>query len=243
MDGPGVAPPPAGPDVRVGILLPTFTTSAGPALDLAERAATAGLDGVFAYDHLWPMGSPTRPALAPGPILAAVAQRLPLVVGPLVARIGLGTPEHLVRWFETLGELAPRGVIAALGTGDRLSAEENRAYGLTLDDAATRREQLREVATRLSPSFEVWIGAGAAATNAVAREVGATLNLWNATIEQVAAAAQRGPVSWAGVARAAADLGPTLGALAGAGATWAVLSATADLDAVARWIEGSATRQ
>ena len=243
MDGPGVVPQLGGRDVRLGILLPTFTATAGPALELAERAAAAGLDGVFAYDHLWPMGSPTRPALAPGPILAAVAGRLPLVVGPLVARIGLGSPDHLVRWFETLGEIAPRGVIAALGTGDRLSAAENRAYGLTLDDAVTRREQLREVATRLRPSFEVWIGGGAAATNAIARAVGATLNVWNATAEQVAAAAKDGPVSWAGVAGEAAQIGPRLDALAGAGATWAVLSATADLDAVARWIKGPAATQ
>ncbi len=228
--------------MRVGILLPTFTTTASPALALAGRAAAGGLDGVFAYDHLWPMGSPERPALAPGPILAAVASRFPVVVGPLVARIGLGSPDHLVRWFETLGELAPHGVIAALGTGDRLSAAENRAYGLTLEDAATRREQLREVATRLRPSFEVWIGAGAAATDAVARAVGATLNLWNTSVDEVATAAQHGPVSWAGNVGEAAQIGPRLDALAGAGATWAVLSATADVDAVARWIEGQPVR-
>ncbi len=222
--------------MRVGVLLPTFTPDARRALDLAARAEQAGLDGVFAYDHLWPMGSPTRPALAPGPILAAIARRRALTVGPLVARVGLGSPHHLVQWFATLDAIAPGRVIAALGTGDRLSAAENLAYGLEVGDAALRREQLRDVAASLVGCMEVWVGAGAPATNATARALGATLNLWEASVEDVARATLEGPTSWAGGPASAPEVEALLDALAGAGATWAVLPANADLEALARWI-------
>ncbi len=40
---------------------------------VAHRALAAGVDGVFCYDHLWPIGQPDRPALAPFPILATLA--------------------------------------------------------------------------------------------------------------------------------------------------------------------------
>ncbi|MHB1853012.1 MAG: LLM class flavin-dependent oxidoreductase, partial [Acidimicrobiales bacterium] len=61
--------------VRTGVLLPIFQERADAALDAAERAELAGVDGVFCYDHLWPIGQPGRPALAPFPVLALVAAR------------------------------------------------------------------------------------------------------------------------------------------------------------------------
>jgi len=68
--------------VKLGVLLPTFRNGASDALAFADRAVEAGIDGLFAYDHLWPMGSPTRPSLAPFAVLAAVARRHDVVVGP-----------------------------------------------------------------------------------------------------------------------------------------------------------------
>jgi hypothetical protein len=185
--------------VKIGLLLPTFRDSAADALAVAHDAAGAGLDGVFAYDHLWPMGSPTRPALAPFPLLATVASREPgLFVGPLVARVGLVGTDELVREFVALHVAAPRHVIGALGTGDAKSEAENAAYGLVVRSAGERRELLAEAARRLAPMMEMWIGAGAPATNELARQLGATLNLWAASAADVAAHAADGPVCWAG---------------------------------------------
>jgi Luciferase-like monooxygenase len=220
--------------VRVGALLPTFEASAAPALDAAARAAAAGLDGVFAFDHLWPMNAPDRPALAPLPVLAAVAAAHgALRVGPLVARVSLVGPETLVAQVETLVALAPGRVVAALGTGDRLSVPEETAYGLAPMTAAERRARLRDVAAALAGSCEVWVGAGGRETDALARELGLTLNLWDASDERVAQAAAEGPVSWAGPLRG--DAAARLDALADAGATWAVATATADPDAIGAW--------
>jgi alkanesulfonate monooxygenase SsuD/methylene tetrahydromethanopterin reductase-like flavin-dependent oxidoreductase (luciferase family) len=220
--------------VKLGVLLPTFRYGADDALARADEAAAAGLDGVFAYDHLWPMGSPQRPSLAPFPLLSAIASRHDgLMVGPLVARVGLvGTP-HLIEEFMTLLALAPDRVIAALGTGDKLSAPENDAYGLPALDPSQRRDLLREAASTLVSSMPVWIGAGAPATNQIALELGASINLWDWSSERVAAMSATGPVCWAGPVPK--DLFVTLNALRDAGSTWAVLTPDAPIDQLREW--------
>ncbi|MDE3222139.1 MAG: LLM class flavin-dependent oxidoreductase, partial [Acidobacteriota bacterium] len=173
--------------MKLGLLLPSFRADAQDALRVADEAAEGGLDGVFCYDHLWPMGTPTRPALAPFPLLATVACRAPaLVVGPLVARVGLGGATRLREQFATLVALAPGRVVAALGTGDALSRAENEAYGLAYESAAIRRTTLGELASTLRDDAEIWIGAGGPATNELAASLGVTLNLWNATPARVA---------------------------------------------------------
>lgn len=220
--------------MRVGALLPTFEPSAAPALDAAARCAAAGVDGVFAFDHLWPMGEPEKPALAPFPLLAAVgARHRSLSVGPLVARVGLRTTEALLEQFHALALVAEGGVIAALGTGDKLSEQENDAYGLPRRTSDERRALLVEAATALAPRMEVWIGAGAERTNALARELAVTLNYWRADAEVVARAAGEGPVSWAG--RLRADAAAHLDELADAGASYAVAMGEGAIPAVGAW--------
>jgi alkanesulfonate monooxygenase SsuD/methylene tetrahydromethanopterin reductase-like flavin-dependent oxidoreductase (luciferase family) len=220
--------------VKLGVLLPTFRNGADDALARADEAAVAGLDGVFAYDHLWPMGSPERPSLAPFALLAAIAVRQEsLVLGPLVARVSLVDTEHLVEEFATLATLAPGRVIAALGTGDHLSEAENVAYGLGSSDAKGRRELLRDAATALVPRMPVWIGAGGEETNQLAREVGAELNVWDFSPARVRELSLAGPVSWAGPVPD--DLPAMLDALESAGATWAVFSPQVSIDALREW--------
>lgn len=220
--------------MRIGILLPTFRDNANDALDTAQRAAESGLDGVFAYDHLWPMGQPHRPALAPFPVLAAVAARVPTVmVGPLVARVGLVAPELLVEQFRTLAGVAPGRVLAPLGTGDRLSADENRAYGISYPSASERQDLVAWVARELHRDFEVWIGAGASRTNDIAREIGVALNVWNADVADIKEEITTGEWNWAGNPRD--DLAAQLDDLHRAGATWAVFSPMTSLEELAAW--------
>jgi alkanesulfonate monooxygenase SsuD/methylene tetrahydromethanopterin reductase-like flavin-dependent oxidoreductase (luciferase family) len=220
--------------MKLGVLLPTFRDNADDALAFAARAADAGLDGVFAYDHLWPMGSPTRPSLAPFPVLTAVVRaNSNLTVGPLVARVGLVGTSHLVEQFTTLHAVAPGRVIATLGSGDKLSAAENVAYDIPEKNADERRGLMAETARALVHTMPVWFGAGNDTTNGVARDVGAVLNLWNATPERVRTLSASGPVSWAGPVPD--DLGTSLDALRDAGATWAVLTPDADVEALAHW--------
>lgn len=255
MAAPGRAPD----DLRVGVILPHFRDDAGLALAVAHEAEEQGLDGVFCYDHLWPLSQPGRPALAPFPLLGAVAASTRSVcVGTLVARVGLVPNEVLVAEFEALASLAPGRVIAGLGTGDHLSVAENRAYGLADMAAGERREMLRDCAAELRDhGFPVWVGGGAPATQAVAAAVGVALNLWQADAETVAARARECEVTWAGtppsrrrpatrpgrlesrvgheermVQRAGEELASLLASLARAGATWAVFGPAPPLGAL-----------
>jgi hypothetical protein len=228
--------------VRVGILLPTFRRSPQPALEAARAALEAGLDGVFAYDHLWPMGSPDRPALAPFEVLAAVAASVgALRVGPLVARIGLVDDGVLLAQLRALRIVAGGRLIAGLGTGDRKSVDENERYGIPIGPPEARRASLRALATQLvADGTEVWIGDGAAATRAVATEVGCTLNLWDADPAAVGVACAAATVSWAGPAPTVdgafdgAATSTLLASLERAGATWAVFTPSTPIPALGR---------
>ncbi len=224
--------------MRIGVVIPTFREQPDEALAMAAEASRLGIDGVFAYDHLYPMGSPDRPALAPFPILARVAVEHPqLFVGTLVARVGLVATDVLAAEFAALDVLSPGHAICAAGTGDRLSAEENVAWGIPVGSAGDRRRALEDLAsTLLSAGRQVWIGGGAAPTLEMAERIGATVNLWGASPEAVAAQAQRTAVTWAGNAPSAesdVDLGALVSGLRGAGATWAVFGGPVDLGRLA----------
>ena len=231
---------------RVGVMLPTFRDSPDDALRIAAEAEELGIDGVFVYDHLWPMGRPDRPALSPFPVLGAIAARSArLWLGTLVARVGVVPDEVLIAEFATLAHLAPGRVVAGLGTGDRLSFNENRAYGVALDSAADRRAEVGECARALlDRGLTVWIGGTSAATVAVAESVGAVPNFWQVPPGRIAAQAIRSEVSWAGMAAPADGAGLDASALlvvarplAEAGATWLVFGwpvALAELAAAAR---------
>ncbi len=220
--------------MKLGVILPTFRDDARDALGVAAQCEHYGIDGVFAYDHLWPMGTPGRPSLAPFPVLAAVGARHPsLIVGPLVARVGMVATSHLVGQFRTLAAVAPGRVIAAIGTGDSKSRDELEAYGLDYASASERREMVAETARELRGEMSVWIGAGAGATNELARELGVTLNVWDTDAATTRALASRGPLTWAGPARD--DVGALLDQLDALGVTWAVMAPGVDVARLANW--------
>ena len=208
---------------------------AGPALEAARRADAAGVDGVFCYDHVWPLGQPHRPALAPFPLLAAVARSTERVcLGPLVARVGLVPDQVLLSQVDALAVLAPGRVVMGLGTGDRLSAGENEAYGVAYAPAGERRASLRAcVRAVLDRGIPAWVGDGAPRTLAGAEGEGAAGNVWGARPEGEADQAGGGEVTWAGPSPAGRPLAPLVEGLARAGATWVVLGWPVDLDELA----------
>lgn len=219
--------------MRTGLLLPIFQERATPALDAAHSAERAGVDGVFCYDHLWPIGQPERPALAPFPVLALVAARTRRVaVGTLVGRVGLVPDAVLLAELAALATIAPGRVVAGMGTGDRLSAGENEAYGVRFEPAAVRRARLRRcVRGAIDLGVTVWVGDGDARTRRIAAEEGAALNLWEASPAEVREQSLRTEVTWGGVAKA--PIGPTVARLAEAGASWAVFAWPVDVQELA----------
>lgn len=223
--------------MRIGTTLPQFRDEADSALAAAREAEALGLDGVFCFDHLWPMGQPGRPALSSGPLLGAlVAATSTIHVGTLVARIGLLPDDVLVAELAGLAALSGGRVIAGLGTGDRLSRAENDAFGIPFDPPEERRVRLASVAVALSArGIPVWVGGGHPSTNTLARTVGGAVNLWEGEVERVASLVAAGfEVTWGGSVPADADgLTACFQALARAGATWAVCGWPGSLELVA----------
>jgi alkanesulfonate monooxygenase SsuD/methylene tetrahydromethanopterin reductase-like flavin-dependent oxidoreductase (luciferase family) len=223
--------------MKVGVTLPQFVDSADIALDAARRAESLGLDGVFCFDHLWPLGQPGRPAISSGPLLGAVvASTTRIAVGTLVARIGLLPDPVLVESLISLGSLSGGRLVAGLGTGDRLSRPENEAYGLPFDSADRRRARLEAVATEVrGRGVPVWVGGNNPDMLALFRSAGIAVNLWECETSEVEELAASGvEVTWAGpVGRDRAAIDGRLEALARAGATWAVCAWPESLEAVA----------
>ncbi len=223
---------------RIGVLVPSFRDTPADALTIAQEAERLGIDGVFVYDHLWPPGQPDRPAIAPFPVLGAIAAITSVVrLGTLVARVGIVPDDLLVAEFAALAALAPQRVVAALGTGDHLSFEENLAFGLPVGTAEERRGSAGACARALiSLGLDVWIGGASRRTTALAEEIGAIANLWQASPKSVAAQATRSEVTWAGMARRDAGGVPDAPAIAArsrplveAGASWLVFGWPVDL--------------
>jgi alkanesulfonate monooxygenase SsuD/methylene tetrahydromethanopterin reductase-like flavin-dependent oxidoreductase (luciferase family) len=228
--------------IRTGIVLPTFRDTPDEAFATAAEAVEAGVDGVFCYDHIWPLGQPERPALAPFPVLGALASRLAPegegrggpFLGTLVARVGLAPNAALAAQFVALNQLAPGRVIAGLGTGDKLSEQENRAYGIPYPTAAERRADMVSLGRQLiDAGLTVWIAGGTAGRTDEARAAGAALNLWDAEAEVVAERSSYADgieVTWAGPPPAAKPpLGERVRALADAGASWVIFGWPVDL--------------
>jgi hypothetical protein len=235
--------------LRTGVVLPTFRETPDAAFAAAAEAVAAGVDGLFCYDHIWPLGQPERPALAPFPVLGALATRFAPgsgsaddasgggrgdgpFIGTLVARVGLVPNAVLAAQFAALEHLAPGRIIAGLGTGDRLSEQENRAYGIAFEPAAVRRVDLVALARDLGGAgIAVWVAGGPAGRTEEARAAGATLTLWDAEPAAVAERSADGlEVTWAGPPPAASPpLADRLAALREAGATWVVFGWPVDV--------------
>lgn len=208
----------------------------------ARRAEELGLDGVFVFDHLWPMGRPDRPIVASVPLLGALAVETSRVaIGSLVMRVGLVPDRQLVRALLRVDEISGGRLIAGLGTGDRLSAAENRAFGVDYPPAHERRGSLEWCAEQLrSAGPPVWIGAGAVVsegTREVAVRVGAAVNVWDTGTAAVADEGQV-EVTWGGpVPGGPLAVATRIEELAAAGATWVVCGWPGSLEAVAEACE------
>jgi alkanesulfonate monooxygenase SsuD/methylene tetrahydromethanopterin reductase-like flavin-dependent oxidoreductase (luciferase family) len=227
--------------IRTGVVLPTFRDTPDEAFAVAHRALAAGIDGLFCYDHIWPIGQPDRPSLAPFPILATLAastdgpptNRGAPYFGTLVARVGLVPNGVLLGQFNALARLARGRVVAGLGTGDRFSEAENRAYGIPYPSAAERRGDMVELACALRElGLPVWLAGGSAARTHESRAAEVALSVWDADPSLVALRAL-GPeaieVTWGGPPpKDDGMLRAMVQELARAGATWVIFASPVD---------------
>ncbi len=201
--------------VKLGITLPQFRDQAGPSLALAAAAEASGLDGVFAYDHLFRRDKRgnRRPALEMFALMGAVAGATSRVtVGSLVARATLRPYATLANGFDTLARvLGPERLIVALGAGDGESKEENETYGLEFGTVAERVAAVRDAVDEVRDrGYPVWVGGTDPAVREVAAAHADGWNRWGGGLERFR---EQGANLQAAAARAAVhlDLGRSRG--------------------------------
>ncbi|MCU1461360.1 MAG: flavin-dependent oxidoreductase, F420-dependent methylene-tetrahydromethanopterin reductase, partial [Acidimicrobiales bacterium] len=160
--------------------LPQFRETADDALAVAADIEAAGLDGVFVFDHQWPIGRPDRPAIPSQVLLGALATGTTRVaLGTLVARVGLYPNAVLTHALATAARMADGRFIAGIGTGDALNRAENEAYGIPFAPAAERLAALADCCRRLvADGIPTWAGGLSPALRRVAAETADGWNGW-----------------------------------------------------------------
>ncbi len=214
--------------MKVGLVVPVFTRSSELALRVAQDADEKGIDGVFSYDHLFPINSPDRPALSAIPMLAATAVRTRRVrLGTMVSRVTLLPVPVLVSALATLDEISGHRFIAGIGTGDSLTKAENEAYGLPFPPVGARLQLLAEAARALRErGVTTWVGGRSRQVRAIAAAHGDGWNSWDGPVDELAAfaTANRGgaAATWGGPPPPDGHFEDHLRRLADAGVEWAV---------------------
>lgn len=165
--------------VKVGITLPSFRDDPEIPIAVAVAAEAAGVDGVFAYDHLFRLGADgkQRPALECTTLLGAVAAETSgVALGTLVARATLRPPPTLGVALDTIQRVSGGRLLAGVGAGDSESRLENESYGLGFGTREERIAALDATVTVLAGrGYPVWIGGGAIHIG----EVAARSDGWN----------------------------------------------------------------
>jgi alkanesulfonate monooxygenase SsuD/methylene tetrahydromethanopterin reductase-like flavin-dependent oxidoreductase (luciferase family) len=199
--------------LRLGITLPSFRETLEPALAVAAAAEAHGVDGVFAYDHLFRRAADgtRRPAIEMLVMMGAVAAATRRVaIGSLVARASLRPPATLAAGFDTVARVAGADRLCiAVGAGDDESREENESFGLGFGSIDDRVDALRATVDELRDrGYPVWVGGTAAKVRALAGEHADGWNRWGPPVDRFAeqaaelrALAVREPftLSWGGL--------------------------------------------
>lgn len=150
------------PTVKIGLILPLFSGDAERVLSFAERAEELGVDGVFAFDHLFPPGNdPERPVLEAFAMLGAVSARTSrIAIGTLVARVALRNAGTLVTLAATLDDASHGRMILGLGAGDAGNDLEHRIFDVPAPSKSDRREHLDETVRCVRALFDgrAWPG-------------------------------------------------------------------------------------
>jgi alkanesulfonate monooxygenase SsuD/methylene tetrahydromethanopterin reductase-like flavin-dependent oxidoreductase (luciferase family) len=205
--------------MRLGLVLPMFSGDGDRVLGFARHAEELGFDGVFAFDHLMPLGGPADgPAFECFATLAAVAASTGrIALGTLAARASLRPAGLLAKLAASVNAMAHGRLILTIGTGDELSKREHDAFGLPYLGPRERRAHLEETVRAVRALFDgraypgvqgvpavrgpllpavegrgprVWIGGTSEAAVGSAAELADGWNGWGLPVQTFAARAQ-----------------------------------------------------
>ena len=182
---------------RISVTLPQFRDDAAPMLAAAQRAEQMGFDGVYVFDHLFPLGSPNRPIFEGFVSLGAVAAVTARVtVGTLVVRAPIRPTWTTAKAAWSAQAISEGRLTLGIGAADSLSKPEFDAYGIPFGSSAERIDTVRDtIAALRAPELRVtglappktWIGGRSAAVRDLAAEIADGWNAWGGTADRFAA--------------------------------------------------------
>jgi alkanesulfonate monooxygenase SsuD/methylene tetrahydromethanopterin reductase-like flavin-dependent oxidoreductase (luciferase family) len=174
--------------VKLGITLPSFQEDPERAITVARTAEAAGVDGVFAFDHLFleHATGARRPALECTTVLGAVAADTETIaLGPFVARATMRPPATLAAALDTVARIAPGRLLATLGSGDSWSEVENLAFGLGEHSETERLAALdHALAGTRGRGYPTWVGGTSYGVRVLAAARADGWNRWGGRAEQ-----------------------------------------------------------
>jgi alkanesulfonate monooxygenase SsuD/methylene tetrahydromethanopterin reductase-like flavin-dependent oxidoreductase (luciferase family) len=168
--------------------LPQFRDDAEHCIGAAVRAEELGLDGVFVFDHLWPIGNPEGVVLYSHVLMGGLAVETSRVtIGVLVARVGLLPDAVLVNTLASAAHIAGFDrVVAGVGTGDALSKPENLEFGVVYEKVGVRLAAVASVCLGLRErGVTTWAGGRSPELRRVAADSADALNIWGANPGEV----------------------------------------------------------
>jgi alkanesulfonate monooxygenase SsuD/methylene tetrahydromethanopterin reductase-like flavin-dependent oxidoreductase (luciferase family) len=210
--------------IRISVTLPQFRHEASPMLEAARRAEDLGFDGVYVFDHLFPLGSPDRPIFEGFVSLGAVAAvTSKITIGTLVVRAPIRPAWTTAKAAWSAQAISSGRLTLGLGAGDSMSKPEFEAYGLPFGSATERIDTVRKTIAALHapelqlPGFscpKTWVGGRSSAVRAMAAEVADGWNAWGGNAERLAVesaeirelAGRPFEVSWGGQVLLAPDV-------------------------------------
>jgi alkanesulfonate monooxygenase SsuD/methylene tetrahydromethanopterin reductase-like flavin-dependent oxidoreductase (luciferase family) len=105
-----------------------FLGEARPLIDLAVLAEEHGWDGFFVYDHLVPFPGRAVHSVDPWTVLAVVAERTQLVLGPMITPVARRRPWELAHQVTAVDRLSGGRLVLGVGLGGAFDFE---AFGDT----------------------------------------------------------------------------------------------------------------
>ena len=165
-------------------------------LKASRRAEELGFDGVYVFDHLFPLGNPDRPIFEGFVALGAVAAATNrITIGTLVVRAPIRPAWTTAKAAWSAQAISGGRLTLGLGAADSMSRPEFEAYGLPFGSVTERIDSVCQTIAALHapelqlPGFappKTWIGGRSAVVRSLAAEIADGWNAWGGNAERLA---------------------------------------------------------